>query len=85
MDSVIEGIVWEVIKALCGCAQHEAAHIYNLEDNIKSLNDKWDDLLNMKQDLESRVVAAEIPGEVERTQSVKAWLKRVDDIQKVIK
>ncbi|KAF7839055.1 putative disease resistance protein [Senna tora] len=47
------GIIWDVSKYLCDCVKEEALYVYDLEENLKLLEDKWEDLLSIKQDLKN--------------------------------
>ncbi|KAI9107777.1 hypothetical protein K1719_021113 [Acacia pycnantha] len=83
MDQV-RGIICDITKCLCGCAKKEADYIYKLEDNLKSLKDKWEHLQSMKEDLKTRVDEAENTQGMQRAQEIDRWMKKVDDIQQEV-
>ncbi|KAF7843713.1 putative disease resistance protein [Senna tora] len=49
-----------------------------IRENLKSLEDKWEDLLSMKQDLMARIDEAEDTGNMHRTQEMDRWINQVE-------
>lgn len=79
----VAGIVWDAAKYLCGCASKQAAYAYDLEQNLRSLEENWRNLKDMKEDVERKLEEAENTGLMRRAQQVSAWLQRIQAIQKV--
>ncbi|KAK4278471.1 hypothetical protein QN277_016313 [Acacia crassicarpa] len=63
-------IIWDITKYLCGCAKQQANLICGLEENLQSLEAKWNDLEAMKKDVEEKIKADEETGEVQRSHAV---------------
>ncbi|KAK4252828.1 hypothetical protein QN277_010975 [Acacia crassicarpa] len=78
-------IIWDITKYLCGRAKHEADFICDLEENLQSLEAKWNVLEAMKKDAEAKIKADEETGEMQRTNEVNLWLKRIQNTEEEIK
>ncbi|KAI9107550.1 hypothetical protein K1719_021587 [Acacia pycnantha] len=78
-------IIWDTTKYLCGRANHEADFICDLEENLQSLEAKWNVLEAMKKDVEAKIKLDEETGEMQRTNEVSLWLERIQSIQEEIK
>ncbi|KAK4285090.1 hypothetical protein QN277_001833 [Acacia crassicarpa] len=83
--SSIVGPVWEMTKCLCGRVKTEASYVYDLEENLQSLEGKSQKLEDMKKDVETVVEEEETTREMQRSHQVSGWLKRVQSIQQEIK
>ncbi|KAF7839053.1 putative disease resistance protein [Senna tora] len=83
MEQLVE-ILLGVSKYLCGCAKEEALYVYNLEENLQKLKDEWEDVVSMKQDLNTRVDEDERYGLMHRTHEVDRWMNKVKALQKVM-
>ncbi|KAK4252818.1 hypothetical protein QN277_010965 [Acacia crassicarpa] len=82
MEAVASINLWDLPKYLCVWAKREAAFICDFEENLQSLEAKWNVLEAMKKDVEE---ADEEIGEVQRSGEVSLWLKRIQNIQEEIK
>ncbi|XP_054814997.1 uncharacterized protein LOC129315379 isoform X1 [Prosopis cineraria] len=74
-------IIWDVTKCLCGCLKNQACYVYDLEENLQSLEETSEKLENMKKDVEELVEEEEHTGEMRRSHQVTAWLQKIDGIQ----
>ena len=77
------GTTWDFTKCLCGSATKQAAYVYDLEENLKSLEDKWKYLLSIKEDVVRKVEEGENTGEMQRTHLVDTWMKEVGGLEEV--
>ncbi|XP_028752189.1 disease resistance protein RFL1-like [Neltuma alba] len=84
MGQVVE-IIWDVTKYLCGCAKQETGFICELEENLRSLESKWNKLEAMKKDVEAQIEEVEGIGEGQRTLEVGVWLQSIQNIEKEVK
>ncbi|XP_054814998.1 probable disease resistance protein At5g63020 isoform X2 [Prosopis cineraria] len=76
-------IIWDVTKCLCGCLKNQACYVYDLEENLQSLEETSEKLENMKKDVEELVEEEEHTGEMRRSHQVTAWLQKIDGIQEI--
>ncbi|XP_028775877.1 probable disease resistance protein At5g63020 [Neltuma alba] len=81
---VVGAIIWDITKCSCVGAKKEADYIRRLGENLELLEEKWEDLRSMKEDLKTRVDDAENTGHMQRTHEVDRWLKKADNIQQEI-
>ncbi|XP_054780412.1 probable disease resistance protein At1g12290 [Prosopis cineraria] len=79
------GIIWDTTKYLFGRPKQEAHLIWDLEENLQSLEAKWERLQAMKMDVEAQIEVDENTSEMQRTHQVTDWLKSVQHIQEEIK
>ncbi|KAI9107398.1 hypothetical protein K1719_021435 [Acacia pycnantha] len=78
-------IIWDITKYLCSRAKHEADFICDLEENLQSLEAKWNDLEVLKKDVEAKIKADEETGEMQRTNEVSLWLEHIQNTAEEIK
>ncbi|KAI9081610.1 hypothetical protein K1719_036496 [Acacia pycnantha] len=71
--------IWNATKICCCFLNKEAAHAYDLENNLKLLETKWEKLEEKKNDVEANIE------EEERSHQVIGWLKRTERVQEEIK
>lgn len=81
MDLV--GTIWDATKSLCGCVSHHAAYALDLEDNLRSLKNKWKEVKAMKKYVQTKVEEAENTGRMQRTELVNNWLQQIQSFQNV--
>ena len=77
------GVFWNVAKDLFRPARKHADYVLKLEENLKSLKRKRDQLENIRKDVQARIEDAESTGEMQRTNEVNGWLQQVQDLQQV--
>jgi len=77
------GVIWEVVKSLFSCTNAQAAYVYKLQENLDSLNKKWDDLQNKEKDVQTEIATAESTGVKERTNEANGWLQEFQKLQEV--
>ncbi|KAK4285089.1 hypothetical protein QN277_001832 [Acacia crassicarpa] len=77
--------IWDATKIFCCFLNKEAAYAYDLENNLKLLETKWERLQEKKQDVEAYLEVEENTGEKQRRHQVSGWLKRMESAQKEIK
>ncbi|KAI9081542.1 hypothetical protein K1719_036428 [Acacia pycnantha] len=82
--SSITGPLWDMIKCLCGYADQKAAYVFDLEENLQLLKEKWDKLQEKKKDLEAYLEVEENTGEMQRSHQVSDWLERMVSVQQEI-
>ncbi|XP_028805897.1 probable disease resistance protein At5g63020 [Neltuma alba] len=82
--SSITGPLWEMIKCCCCYLNQEAAYIYDLEENLQSLEEKWKKVKGMKKDVEAILEEEEKAGEKQRSHQVSGWLNRIERTQEEI-
>ncbi|RHN52274.1 hypothetical protein MtrunA17_Chr6g0478711 [Medicago truncatula] len=78
------GVIWEVAKCLFSCTNAQAAYIYKLQENLESLNKKWDDLQNKEKDVLTKIDKDESTGVMKRTNEGIGWLQEFQTLQEVI-
>ncbi|XP_054815830.1 probable disease resistance protein At5g63020 [Prosopis cineraria] len=81
----IGGAIWDMTKSLCGCLKNEASYVYDLEENLQSLEEKSKKLEDMKKDAEALIEEEELTKGAHGTHKVNTWLQNVDKTQQEIK
>ncbi|XP_027345070.1 probable disease resistance protein At1g61300 [Abrus precatorius] len=75
------GMLWDAATCLFRCGKVHAAYVYKLEENLTSLQMKFDALQNLSRDVQIRIDEAEATSERLRTNEVNGWLQRIHHLQ----
>ncbi|KAI9117056.1 hypothetical protein K1719_012055 [Acacia pycnantha] len=76
--------IWDATKSFCCFLSNKASYAYDLEDNLRLLETKWEKLQEKKKDVEAYLEVEENTGEMKRSHQVSGWLKRMESIQEEI-
>ncbi|KAF7811177.1 putative disease resistance protein [Senna tora] len=80
----LAGVIWDAAKCLCDFSAKHSAFISHLDDNFQSLTDRWTQLQNLCQDVNTRLQLAETKSHMRRTKEVHVWLQTVNSMEEVV-
>ncbi|XP_059642169.1 probable disease resistance protein At5g63020 [Cornus florida] len=75
--------ILDITCRLCGCIGNSSNYIRHLQDNLKSLRNELEKLIEQRNDLRRRVEIAERQ-EMQRTEQVKGWLRRAEQLEREV-